>query len=235
MASVRLRSALLGLAIAGVAVLALFAWRAQQRAEDAEANLPFETARVLAATLTKSAALRVSTLRGAVAVTAADPGFAGLLPSTQKQEMPYAVDYFIDLGRMGAAQYRWNAKARAMLVELPDVTMAVPNIDETRAQGGSPSGIYVTRDASDRLHQQLSARAVSVARAEAAKPENLEKARANARDAVAQLTRAPLAAAGLDRVSVIIRFPFERPGAIGERWDESTPLDVILGKKDAAR
>ncbi len=231
----RLSRALIALALAGVAVLGFLAWHGQRRADDAEANLPFETAKVLNATLVPSAALRVSTLRGELVVTAADPGFAGLLPSTQKRVMPYAVEYFIDLGAMGAAHYRWDADGKAMLVELPDVTLAAPNIDETRAQGSAASGIFLTRDALDRLHQQLSARAVSVANAEAAKPENLDKARANAREAVLRLTRAPLAAAGLGSVSVIVRFPFERQGAIGKRWDESSPLDVILGRKDAPK
>ncbi len=235
MASGRLSRALIALAVAGVALLGFLAWRGQVRAADAEANLPYETAKVLNATLARSAALRVSTLRGELAVTAADPGFAGLLPSTQKRVMPYAVDYFVNFDAVGAAQYRWDAKAKAMLVELPDVTVAAPNIDEARAQGDTASGIFVTRAASDRLHQQMSARAVSVAQAEAVKPENLEKARANARDALARITRAPLAAAGLGSVDVIVRFPFERTGAIARRWDESTPLDMILGKKDAAR
>jgi len=231
----RLNRALVTLLVAGMAVLAYVAWRGERRADDAEANLPYETAKVLDATLAKSASLRVSTLRGRLVVTAADPGFAGMLPSTQKRVMPYAVDYFVDLGRVGRAQYRWDAKGNAMLVELPDVTVAAPNIDEARAQGDAASGIFVSRGAADRLHQQMSARAVSVAKAEAAKPENLAKARDNAREAVTRLTRAPLAAAGLGSVKVAVHFPFERSGAIGERWDGSTPLDAILGTSKAAR
>jgi len=231
----RLNRALIALALVGIAVLGWLAWRGQTRASDAEANLPYETAKVLSATLSKSSALRVSTLKGQLVVTAADPGFGGLLPSTQKRVMPYSVDYFVDLGGITQASYRWDAKTNAMMVELPDVTIAAPNIDEARAQGAAPSGIFVSRGAADRLHQQMSARAGPVARAEAAKPENIVKARENARSAIVQMTRAPLEAAGLGTVRVAVRFPFERSGAIRERWDESTPIDTILGRKDAAK
>ncbi len=235
MAAGRLSGAFAALALAVIALLAFLAWRGQTRAADAEANLPYETAKVLTATLARSPALRVSTLSGHLAVTAADPGFGGLLQSTQKRVMPYTVDYFVDLARVGRASYRWNGAARTMIVELPDVTVAEPNIDEARAKGSAPSGIFVSRGAADRLHRQISARAGAVASAEAVKPENLARARENARQAVRHLTQAPLRAAGLGAVSVSVRFPFERSGAIGEQWDESTPLDTILGVGKAAR
>lgn len=122
----RLKTVLIIFVIAGFAALALFGWRAGQRAEQAEAKLPYETAKVLEATLAKSASLRVSTLTGRLVVTAADPGFAGLFPSNQKAVMPYAIDYFVDLGKLSPASFRWDAAANTMLIELPDVTVAHP-------------------------------------------------------------------------------------------------------------
>jgi hypothetical protein len=229
----KLRQVLVWLALAAFGILGLYAWSATNRASEAEANVPSEAGRILSAKFAKSSALQVFKLTGQSVVAASDPGWFGWLPSSQRMRVPFTVDYIVDLSRVGPANYRWDAKARTMLVEIPDVRIAPPNVDESRAEASTASGLWVSRQASGRLRQQLSSTAGTTASTFASKPENMEKARDNARSEIEKLVRGPLAAAGLGNVPVVVKFVFERQGLSAERWDESTPLDAILGGRTA--
>ena len=65
----------------------------------------------------------------------------------------------------------------------------------------------------------------------------MDQARAQARVAVSRLIAGPLKAANLGDVTVDARYPWDGSESTGRqpRWDESTPLDVILGKDWNAR
>jgi hypothetical protein len=217
--------------VALVFILLVYALQQTKRAEQAEQDLPYETAKIITAKFAKSTSLRVMTVSGELVVTANDKGFAGLIPTSQKRRLPYSVDYFVDLSDVGIEKYRWLAPEKTMIVEIPDVTAARPNIDEAKSVGETPDGIFVSRGASARLQQKVAARATGFAASEAQKPENMNKARRAARDQIQTVIAAPLAAAGLGNVVVVTRFPWETGGVATERWDESTPLSEIVKQK----
>jgi Protein of unknown function (DUF4230) len=218
-----------------LAIVAGYAAYQSTRADEAEANLAFETAKIIDVKFAKTTTLRVATISGKIIARADDAGFAGLIPSSQTRKLPFATDYFVEFGKIGINNYRWSESDRTMVIEIPDVTISKPNIDEASQVASSPTGVFVSRGASTRLQQQLSSRAVSAANAEAKKPENLEKARQSAQAAVQNIVGAPLKAAGLGNVVIVTRFPWERRGLVTERWNESTPLSEIVKRVEASK
>lgn len=220
----------LKLFIAAIAVLAAGAaiWWAHDRAERAERQLGLDAARTLSETFAKARDLRVATLSGEVIARGSDPGFAQLLPTTMTVRYPYKVDYFVDLRRIDAASYRWDAASRTMTVRLPDVVPARPNVDASQAVRIDTSGVFMSRDAAQRLNAQVAARAALRAAAAAAERRHLDRARASARDAMQALVATPLQAAGLGEVRVVVRYPWEPDeGGSPVRWDESRSLDRV--------
>lgn len=222
------RAVLIVLIAAVIAIAAALYFK--REAEIAEEKLAITAGQVLSESFEKASSLKVATLSGQVVVMASDPGWRGLLPSSQKMKAPYSVDYFIDLRQLSVGAYRWNRQDRSMVVTIPPVGPAAPNIDESKAEVGPADGLWVGRRANVHLRQQLSKSAGSVAQAAAAKAENFEKARASAREAVSALVRGPLAAAGIGSVTVAVRFA-DDPVPDGERWDESVPMSEILAER----
>ena len=217
----------------GIAVLLIAAgtaiWLANVRADRAERQLGLDAARTLSETFAKARDLRVATLTGEVIARGSDPGFAQLLPTTMTVRYPYSVDYFLDLRRIDSSAYRWDAATKTMTVRLPDVAVARPNIDAARAERIDTTGMFMSRDAAQRLNTQVAARAALRAQASAATRDHLDSARASARETMTSLVATPLRAAGLGEVKVVVRYPWESGGA-GKaiRWDESrTAADVL--------
>ena len=174
-------------------------------------------------------ALKVGTVSGDVLTSSNSAAMFGTLPVVQRTRAPYSVDYFVDLSRLSVSSYRWNAKARTMSVDVPDVTMAPPNVDTAHAQV-TQQGLFIPRAAGIAMQRQAAERAVAVARRTADEPRFRDQARANARRAIAQAVQTPLQAAGLGNVRVAVRFPDDpHPENIDrETWDESTPLAELL-------
>ena len=218
--------------VALIVALAIYALVQREQKEEAQQDLSYETAKILTEKFSEKAALQVMTVSGELVVSASDSGFAGLLATSQKRRLPYSVDYFVDLSDLGPEKYRWLASESTMIIEIPDVTISRPNIDESRAKGGTPDGLFVSRGAAMRLNQKLAARSTSFAADHAKKPENLEKARRSARDKIEKFVSAPLAVAGLGKVVVVTRYPWENTGIAKERWDYSTPLIEIMRSRE---
>lgn len=208
---------------------ALLVWQARLRADKAERALGLESARTLSETFAKARDLRVATLGGEVIARGTDPGFAGLLPTSLTMRYPYSIDYFLDLRRIDGNAYRWDAATRTMTVRLPDVVPARPNVDASGATRIGSTGVFMSRDAAQRLNGQVAARAALRAAESAKKPENLDRARASAREAMQDLVAMPLRAAGLGNVKVVVRYPWEAQGSgIPVQWDESRPIGQVL-------
>lgn len=184
--------------------------------------------RVVHVTFARAAALKVGTLSGTVQSTASDVRWGGLLRSGKVVKAPFTVDYFVDLSGLSAGRYRWDAQNRRLTVEIPDVTIARPNVDESALSVNSTTGLIVTRDAADELARKVSVKSRRSAMTEAQKPEHVAEARENARRAVGRLLQGALSAARLGAVDVAIAFPFERRGA-GERWDTTRSIGEVLG------
>ena len=231
----RVKKPIIVLLLAVVALLGVFAW-AQHRARiEAERTLGLEASRVVAEQFSKAAAVKVGTLSGRTVARAENDGFMGMIKSEQTTTIPFTVDYFVDVSRLGARSYRWDAKTRTLTVDIPDVTVAAPNIDETAARSAQ-SGLYISRSASLDLAKQTSQRAAARSKQAAQKPENLERARANARAVVERLAEGPLSAAGLGEVQVAVRFPWEPrsgPGEPAEYLDQSRRMEDVLKERQA--
>lgn len=226
-ASKKTKQMIIGLVIL-VFVLLIYSCNQNQRAAEAEANPAAEAAVVLEKKFSEAITLHVATISGKIVARADDEGFAGLIPTSQTRRLPFSVDYFVDLKGLSVGSYRWHEPTNTMTVEIPDVRPSKPNIDEASEVAETAKGVFVSRGASVRLQRQLSGRANTAAKNEAMQPENLEKARLHARRAIANIVRAPLAAAGLANINVQTKFPWERSSQTAERWDESTPLSEIL-------
>ncbi|MGN6268778.1 MAG: DUF4230 domain-containing protein [Sphingomonas sp.] len=181
---------------------------------------------IVSARLVGLGTLEVAQLSGIVQATASDIRGFGWLRSDQVVKMPYSVGYFVDVSKIGADDLTWDADARTLVVDAPDVTVAPPNTDEGRRTLVKTSGLFVTRAAGEALSQRASLHAEAVASREAKSPERMAQAREHARRAIASLMAKPLAAAGFGNARVIVTFPPERTD--DRRWDMTRPIPDVL-------
>jgi hypothetical protein len=223
------RWATLGFVLLSV-VLGLFLWREHGQRREAEINVPFESAKVIDTTFDEAMSLKVATLSGQVRASASNAVLFGAVLNTQSRTLPYSVDYFVDLRRFGKKDMRWNAATKTMIVTVPDVVPAKPNIDEAAAPIETPKGLFVPRGSMQRLQQQVSSRAAGAVAKTANDPAWIARARESGRAALTRLVAAPLATAGVGDVKVAVRYATEGSGRSKELWDESTPLDVVLSR-----
>lgn len=233
---VRPQALRLGVAIVLLIALACGGWALWRQYEDkytvtTEPDSGQAVTRIITARLSGASALKVASLSGTLQATASDVRGFGWLRSDQVVKMPYAVDYFVDLGRIGEGALSWSADTRTLVVDAPDVTVAKPNIDEAGRTLVQTNGLYVSREAAAALAQRVSAVAQTRAEREARSPERLAQARELARAGLARLLAAPLAAAGEGDVRVVVTFPAERGRRDSERWDVSAPPADVLGNR----
>lgn len=219
-------AALLMLAIG----VGLFVWSEREARLRAERELGLEASRTVAESFEKAAEVKVGTLRGRVVARGEDEGLLGVVRSEQITAMPFSVDYTVDLKKVGPEAYRWDSSRKVLVIEVPDVEVGQPNVDETEASS-KQTGIFISRRAALELSRQTSRRASLRSGEAARKPEHLNHARQNARAVIAQLAQAPLAAAGMGSVRVEVSFPWERraaPDGAGERMDRSRPMEDVV-------
>ena len=186
--------------------------------------------RIVQTTFSRKTALKVATLSGKEQVTARDVRMGGWLTSAKVIKVPFTVDYFVDLSGLSAKRYRWDAVHRRLTVEIPDVTVARANVDESNMTIDQTTGVWVTRAAEAALARNISAKAQRNAEVEAGKAEHLAAARESARRGLATLLQGALAASQRDKIEVAITFPFERHGD-GERWDTTKSIAEVLGNR----
>ncbi|MGE4321532.1 MAG: hypothetical protein AB7E60_00710 [Sphingobium sp.] len=190
---------------------------------------------IVAERLVGASTLKVSDLSGTIQSTARDVRGFGLLKSDQLVKMPFSVDYFIDVGRIGARDLEWDAASRTLIVNAPDVRPGRANVDESRRTLVRTGGLFVTREAGEELSRQTSAHAQARVQAAAASPERMAQAREYGRAALARLMGAPLAAAGQGDARVIVTFPAERGTRSNEQWDVTTPINEVLAQRRQGR
>jgi hypothetical protein len=168
----------------------------------------------------------VAQANGTVSATSEDRGRFGWLRSNQRMIAPFTSSYTVDLAGVDAADMRWEEQSKTLFVELPGVTVEPVNVDEARKQT-SRRGIWVTERASAELEQRGSATAQAVAQKKASEAEYLRQAEDSARARLGGFLKAPLQAAGLRNVRVVIRFPADGRRS-DERWDRSRPMEEVL-------
>lgn len=235
----RSRALFIGLLVLILIGGAGWAWRAvsdaRDRQEKAEMELGLVSGRVLSATFVAARRLQVGTVEGDIVVRSDDDG---LWKNSQFTRAPATIDYLIDLSKLDRDAFRWNEAEQIMSVDLPEVTVARPNIDWEKAQIRQ-DGIWISRKSGQRLQRQAVVRLNAQARAAGARAENIQKAKDNARRVVEDFVRLPLKAAGLSSMRVVVRFPDEaKPLNLPqEDWDRSKPISEVLAEgadRDAA-
>lgn len=214
--------ALAALALATAVGLVLL----KRRADDADRRAGIDATRVLSLAFERASALEVLHLSGTMLTRSEATGCYGLCGGVQMTRAPVRIDYTVDLEHLPRSAYRWDGKRRVMFVTLPDVRAGAPNIDLASAEV-QQNGAWISRSMGQAMQHQAAVNLAQKAGAIAAKPANVMKAREAARAAVERLVAAPLAAAGVDGVTVRVRFPFDA-SADDRGWDASRPIDEVI-------
>lgn len=218
------------LASGGIAFLAYDRYRERYAVTTpAEGGAPITA--LISARLSGANTLKVAVLSGTVQSTASDIRGFGWLRSDQVVKMPFTVDYFVDVSRIGARDIEWSDRTGTLIVKAPDITVARANVDEARRSLVRTTGIFVTRKAAEELALRTSIHATDKADAEAASPARIAQARELARAALVKLYAAPLRALGHANARVIVTFPPERRRINGEQWDVSRSVDDVLNNR----
>ena len=202
-----------------------YQWRAaEERRRDEEIATAEGIAQVLTATFAGRTDLKVSNISGTIDVTSVDRG--PIFSSEQRATLPFSVDYYVDLSKVDLGDTRYNSQSRTLRIEVPPVRIAEPNIDLTRGKVGTAEGFWVSRRAgADLIRRGLTLTRTQAAQT-AAKPENIQRAREEARQRIQALLKLPLEAAGHDDVSIAVRFA-------GEPGDDPSYLDASVTYNEA--
>lgn len=176
--------------------------------------------------------IEVSSLKGNVTtVRETSGGIFGWFEGKLVIRQPFSVGYFVEMRNMSLSDYIWDEGSRTLFVRLPAVTVDPPNIDASRQQVAS-KGWVITQDMQQRLRKSVAVGAREQAKSEAAKPENMEAARAAAKLAISRNLALPLRAAGVRNIHVEVIDP---KGGTGERWDVSRSIGEVLADLANAR
>jgi len=222
------------LVMALVAVLALaWGYQAQQARKAAELQLGLDSARVIAQAFAGANALKVAEVRGTVRARSEDPGFIGVLDASQEITAGFTVDYFVDMAAITTADFAWNPAARRLVIEIPEVSPARPNIDEAGAVV-TQKGLFISRETGIALQRKASFAMAARASQTARSPANMDNARKAAVEAVRRNALAPLAAAGIGEVTVEVRFKGQR-NANDDVWDYTLPYEQVAERIEQMR
>lgn len=152
--------------------------------------------------------LTVFSAQLAPVVASDDSRYFGLVKSKQVAVIPARVDYTLDLAAMSRNRLAWNEATKTLDVQLPALTLSRPNLDEARAQY-LREGVFITREAQDKLNRNTTLLAEQQATKAAANPVLMGLARGAAKDAIRQNLAIPLQVAGYGDVTVRVRFDGE--------------------------
>lgn len=216
-----------------ILLVATCQWRAaEERRREEEIATAEGIAQVLTAAFAGRTDLKVGDLKGTIDVTSVSRGF--IFDSKQTATLPFSVDYFLDLSKLNPRDARFDQESRTLFVALPDVRVAPANVDWTKGKIGKAEGFWVSRGASANLVRRALVLTQRQAEKTANSPENLQKAREEARTRVQSLLEFPFNAVGQDSVRVFVHFPGEG-FRNSERWDVSRSIAEVLEERQRAR
>lgn len=225
----RKQLAIVGAVIALVLFVATCQWRAaEERRRTEEIATAEGLAQVVSTTFAGRTDLKVSNIKGAIDVTSVNRG--SIFDSTLKATLPYSVDYFVDLSGLGPDDARYDPASRTLLIEIPDVRIAEPNVDLTKGKVGEAEGFWVSRRASANLVRRALNLTHEKANQNARKPEYVNRAKEEARDRVATLLEVPLNTTQFDDVDVVVRFPGEAKGSDPSYLDLSATYNEAIAE-----
>ena len=124
--------------------------------------------------------------------------------------LPGDVRYEVDLSKLQQADVRWDGGSDTLLVRIPDIEIAGPEVDLSAAREYGSDGILATLTGGEqRLDQANRAAAVADLRSQAQAEVPMRLARDAARQAIERSFAMPLKAAGFDDARVVARFAAE--------------------------
>jgi len=141
-------------------------------------------------------------------VASEDSRLFGALTSRQVAVIPATVNYTLNLSQVTASRLAWDEASNTLDIQLPQIRVGTPNLDEGRAQY-LREGVWITREAQDKLTRQNTRLAEQQAVQQAANPVLMNLARQAARSAIRQNLSIPLEVAGFGDVTVNVRFDGE--------------------------
>lgn len=188
-----------------IAALALSAFLAWQVWKPERLGDPLATSLVA---FEKQDRLTVFSAQLAPVVSSDDSRLFGLVHAKQVAVIPARVDYTLDLSHIGRDRMAWDAQGKTLSVRLPPLGVGRPNLDEARAQY-LREGVWITREAQDKLTRDNTRLAERLAVEQAANPVLMALARSAAKDAIRQNLAIPLQVAGFGAVKVAVTFDGE--------------------------
>ena len=188
-----------------ILLLALAAWLAYKAFFDEDLGDPVATSVVA---FEKQNRLTVFSAQLSPVVASRYSRLLGLVESRQVAVIPARVDYTLDLSEMDASRLDWDADTETLDVLIPRLETGRVNLDEARAQY-LREGVWISRDAQDRLTRNNTQLAEREATKAAANPVLMDLAEDAAKAAVRQNLAIPLQVAGYGDVTVNVRFEGE--------------------------
>ena len=188
-----------------ILLLAASAWLAWRAFGPSDLGNPLATSLVA---FEEQNELTVFSAQLAPVVSSTDSRFFGAIESRQVAVIPARVDYRVALGEVDASRLDWNEAEEMLTVRLPALEVGRPNLDEAQAQY-LREGIWISRDAQDKLTRENTRTAERMAQQQAGNPVLMRMARDAARRAVAQNLAIPLEVAGYGDVEVEVLFDGE--------------------------
>ncbi|UUL83860.1 DUF4230 domain-containing protein [Sphingomonas qomolangmaensis] len=185
---------------------------------------------IVAVKLASTSELIVSRLTGKIRITSSADRLWGWMRSSMTASMPLSVAYTVPLAKVRGSDFAWDAKRRLLLIDVPDIVVGDPNIDETKITIENEEGVIVSRSQSNEMRQKISIAAQKRAGDEARSADRMKKVRDRARVELERLFSAPVKSAGYLDVTVQVRFPSD-PEFDGERWDVSKSVEEVLANR----
>ena len=216
------------LIMAILAVGGLFYWQ-NLRIRTAEDQTGLLSSRVLSAVFVAKSEIRVARLSGDIFAVSRGCSLNCWVANGQETRAPFSVDYSLSIKNLPISAFRWNDQDRIMSVDMPNISVDAPNIDMSRAKV-KQSGAWVSRGSGIDMQRKAANYMVVGAGSIAKNARYIGQARENARKVVEAFVAAPLAAAGLDDVQVVVRLDGDaKPASLSnEQWDMSRPLAEVL-------
>lgn len=139
------------------------------------------------------------------------------------------VRYEVDMAKLTDDDVRWDASAQTLRVKIPPIEIAPPQIDLNSIQEYGENGLLrAFTDVDDTLDDANRSKGQAELVRQAKGPVPMKLARDAFKRAITQNFQAPLRAVGLN-AKVETYFADEIGGQVSTRWDESTPLEEIVG------
>ena len=149
--------------------------------------------------------------------------------------LPGDVRYELDLSKLQAKDVTWDASAKTLKVQLPEIEIAGPDVDLAGAQEYGEGGVLsALTNANQQLDSVNRAKAVADLRKQAQGTVQMRLAHQAARAAVERSFAMPLVAAGFKDAKVVARFPTEgidEPSYL----DLSTPYEEAIKEAERRR